>query len=88
MLPEPKEGDDEKESKPRFAKEIEKLQMLQAVNESKHKDKSSEKEAEKKDAAEEDEVAPLVQEQVGAFCGTSTRSSNNRGDCQRDYTCS
>jgi ubiquitin-conjugating enzyme E2 J1 len=63
LLPEPKEGDDEKESKPRFAKEIEKLRMLQAVNESKHKDKSSEKEAEKKDAAEEDEVAPLVQEQ-------------------------
>lgn len=64
LLPEPKEGKEAKETKPRFAKEIEKLQMLQAENEMKNKinkneETSSEKQGEK---TAQDEVAPLVNE--------------------------
>lgn len=71
LLPEPKEGEEAKESKPRFAKEIEKLQMLQAVNEIKNKGKSDEKSSESEGEKTEEEVAPLVEENASEPAATA-----------------
>jgi len=87
LLPEPTKGEDGKESKPRFAKEIEQLQMLQAEHENKNKGegKSSNEEV-KKSTEPTEEVPPLVEESTepSATAAEATTETSNEATTTAD----
>ena len=90
LLPERKKGEDGKESKPRFAKEIEKLQMLQAQNDVKNKGQANNNGDEEKSSEEakssEEEVAPLVEENAEPTTAGAAVTGNNEATETADDT--